>query len=105
MFFFSFFFFFSSRRRHTRSLRDWSSDVCSSDLSHELPLRSMVALAGGRLRCPRRGDLIGLPDGRIRICLLHASRLAHLAVRSSPVSAMAAWTSPHPRAAILGGSS
>src|SRR5690349_22633068 len=24
------FFFFSSRRRHTRSLRDWSSDVCSS---------------------------------------------------------------------------
>src|SRR6266849_4049542 len=27
-----FFFFFSSRRRHTRSTRDWSSDVCSSDL-------------------------------------------------------------------------
>src|SRR5206468_9332508 len=27
-----FFFFFSSRRRHTRSDRDWSSDVCSSDL-------------------------------------------------------------------------
>src|SRR5215211_4895277 len=27
-----FFFFFSSRRRHTRSLCDWSSDVCSSDL-------------------------------------------------------------------------
>src|SRR5699024_11911181 len=30
--FFFFFFFFSSRRRHTRSKRDWSSDVCSSDL-------------------------------------------------------------------------
>src|SRR5206468_8684406 len=29
---FSLFFFFSSRRRHTRSDRDWSSDVCSSDL-------------------------------------------------------------------------
>src|SRR5438067_9741972 len=29
---FFFFFFFSSRRRHTRSKRDWSSDVCSSDL-------------------------------------------------------------------------
>src|SRR5215510_16309658 len=27
-----FFFFFSSRRRHTRWPRDWSSDVCSSDL-------------------------------------------------------------------------
>src|SRR5699024_11933696 len=29
-------FFFSSRRRHTRSKRDWSSDVCSSDLAYEL---------------------------------------------------------------------
>src|SRR5947207_11100551 len=29
-------FFFSSRRRHTRSLCDWSSDVCSSDLTDEL---------------------------------------------------------------------
>src|SRR5690349_25081953 len=28
-------FFFSSRRRHTSSLRDWSSDVCSSDLGHD----------------------------------------------------------------------
>src|SRR3712207_9360534 len=28
------FFFFSSRRRHTRYWRDWSSDVCSSDLEH-----------------------------------------------------------------------
>src|SRR5687768_18011403 len=27
-----YFFFFSSRRRHTRCSRDWSSDVCSSDL-------------------------------------------------------------------------
>src|SRR6266550_6884686 len=30
---FCIFFFFSSRRRHTRCSRDWSSDVCSSDLS------------------------------------------------------------------------
>src|SRR5207249_11119773 len=29
-------FFFSSRRRHTRSKRDWSSDVCSSDLEDML---------------------------------------------------------------------
>src|SRR2546422_6298378 len=28
-------FFFSSRRRHTRCSRDWSSDVCSSDLAAE----------------------------------------------------------------------
>src|SRR2546422_6242852 len=31
--FFLIFFFFSSRRRHTRCSRDWSSDVCSSDLT------------------------------------------------------------------------
>src|SRR5699024_11365884 len=36
----SFFFFFSSRRRHTRSKRDWSSDVCSSDLPAETWCRS-----------------------------------------------------------------
>src|SRR5215217_8592294 len=30
---FVFLFFFSSRRRHTRYWRDWSSDVCSSDLA------------------------------------------------------------------------
>ena len=32
VFFIFFYFFFSSRRRHTRLRRDWSSDVCSSDL-------------------------------------------------------------------------
>src|SRR5260221_2580466 len=32
----TYFFFFSSRRRHTRSLCDWSSDVCSSDLWNRL---------------------------------------------------------------------
>src|SRR3712207_7792944 len=31
-----FFFFFSSRRRHTRYWRDWSSDVCSSDLVEQI---------------------------------------------------------------------
>src|SRR5699024_11793493 len=44
-------FFFSSRRRHTRSKRDWSSDVCSSDLTPvELPenmYASVVSQAGG----------------------------------------------------------
>src|SRR5437868_8645009 len=40
IFFFFFFFFFSSRRRHTRSKRDWSSDVCSSDLKFRPPARN-----------------------------------------------------------------
>src|SRR5262245_64092735 len=40
------YFFFSSRRRHTRCLSDWSSDVCSSDLSHVEPLVRAVRAAG-----------------------------------------------------------
>src|SRR6266576_1169349 len=42
----SFFFFFSSRRRHTRSLRDWSSDVCSSDLGGARIQEGATSLAG-----------------------------------------------------------
>src|SRR5207253_6892155 len=37
-------FFFSSRRRHTRWPRDWSSDVCSSDLSCQEYRSSVVVL-------------------------------------------------------------
>src|SRR5216683_3547583 len=36
------YFFFSSRRRHTRSDRDWSSDVCSSDLTPPSPRTALV---------------------------------------------------------------
>src|SRR5438034_11144700 len=41
-------FFFSSRRRHTRSLCDWSSDVCSSDLMgrHDLAHVELEDLRG-----------------------------------------------------------
>src|SRR5438128_9061653 len=49
-----FFFFFSSRRRHTRCYRDWSSDVCSSDL----------------LSCtrPDREQLLQLNDVLVKAC-------------------------------------
>src|SRR5215217_9740581 len=43
-----FFFFFSSRRRHTRYWRDWSSDVCSSDLGSFLAFLGIVAAAEHR---------------------------------------------------------
>src|SRR6266436_8016068 len=39
------FFFFSSRRRHTRCSRDWSSDVCSSDLTPQNLLAAHVTEA------------------------------------------------------------
>src|SRR5438105_12231120 len=54
---FCFFFFFSSRRRHTRSTRDWSSDVCSSDLIVSLIATLCFALSR-LLRSPLGGLLI-----------------------------------------------
>src|SRR5690606_41028499 len=56
------FFFFSSRRRHTRFSRDWSSDVCSSDLAR---------LGGAdRLRCLVAAGERGLQFGRQRAAAL-----------------------------------
>src|SRR5690606_39355880 len=75
-------FFFSSRRRHTRFSRDWSSDVCSSDLEGELEgLDARVAealveeasgvTAGGRGQLAQPGgavakDGLGLRRGAVR---------------------------------------
>src|SRR5690606_41209557 len=50
-------FFFSSRRRHTRFSRDWSSDVCSSDL---MPVLSVTADEARDLRHGKR--LVGQRD-------------------------------------------
>src|SRR3712207_5124853 len=55
------FFFFSSRRRHTRYWRDWSSDVCSSDLDADVvPSRMSGSLPPGMaLLVVRRGPNAG----------------------------------------------
>src|SRR5699024_11808276 len=56
-------FFFSSRRRHTRSKRDWSSDVCSSDLRVGLPKNVLQVLSG-------RGRVVGqklITDERVQM--------------------------------------
>src|SRR5207245_6658979 len=47
-------FFFSSRRRHTRCYRDWSSDVCSSDLIHDTgkSVAQAVKEAEGKVGAP-----------------------------------------------------
>src|SRR6266511_4494256 len=47
------FLFFSSRRRHTRFSRDWSSDVCSSDLHGSLVV--LEDLHRGEVQPARRG--------------------------------------------------
>src|SRR6266436_9975622 len=59
--FLSFFFFFSSRRRHTSCSRDWSSDVCSSDLClarREEPTSGQIWFEGA--------DLLALRGRRLR---------------------------------------
>src|SRR6266566_9623335 len=68
------FFFFSSRRRHTRLQGDWSSDVCSSDLVHELPPRREHPLPPplgrgvGKLATERRGQRhVACPAGEITL--------------------------------------
>src|SRR2546422_3294142 len=66
-----FFFFFSSRRRHTRCSRDWSSDVCSSDLTRDHVGNVTLTLGQGSPKrlftCPldEVGYVVGniLPDG------------------------------------------
>src|SRR5437588_12502405 len=44
----NYYFFFSSKRRHTRSLCDWSSDVCSSDLAGDLLAITRIVIRGER---------------------------------------------------------
>src|SRR5207249_9776463 len=88
-------FFFSSRRRHTRSKRDWSSDVCSSDLGAvgaldlareevaqlEHAARGVHVLAGGdardsRLVHPDRfGDVLENHRPHVLLAVLEERRL------------------------------
>src|SRR5436305_8123018 len=60
-------FFFSSRRRHTRCGRDWSSDVCSSDLYFAFdPGKVFFASADGKTMLYGYGDADGIPAGVCR---------------------------------------
>src|SRR5215469_3681620 len=71
------FFFFSSRRRHTRSLRDWSSDVCSSDLG---PVPSAFG-----------GTPVFAHAAMASAWVLTAPLIADGALPSRPWAALAAW--------------
>src|SRR5438034_7487321 len=72
-------FFFSSRRRHTRSLCDWSSDVCSSDLIGGLEVREVHQLA-----TLARGEPTGLHPflNRLRAASRVPGQLRHREHRS-----------------------
>src|SRR5699024_11934865 len=56
------FFFYSSRRRHTRSKRDWSSDVCSSDL--ELAILSEEVSGEFKIPVKREKKSVEVPTGK-----------------------------------------
>src|SRR5256884_8812188 len=63
------FFFFSSRRRHTRCSRDWSSDVCSSDLFSVTPktvVRGSFGLFYDHFRLGLVRDIPGFGGADIR---------------------------------------
>src|SRR5699024_11387798 len=73
-------FFFSSRRRHTRSKRDWSSDVCSSDLELLLELKTFYMLHIVRhLDGTSLSDRSGLYNEcqQILYWIIHSHRASH----------------------------
>src|SRR6266702_4564593 len=78
--------FFSSRRRHTRWPRDWSSDVCSSDLIEPLATR------GCRKKKEGPGLLRGLPS--IQRDRSYSPRWTLLTVQSPASSAMTNGVAP-----------
>src|SRR5947209_6910823 len=67
-------FFFPSRRRHTIYWRDWSSDVCSSDLHEQCVTYSAPVLAVS-------DTLLMTPHVQTVCMVVHASRTARNAVR------------------------
>src|SRR3712207_7756183 len=61
-----YFFFFSSRRRHTRYWRDWSSDVCSSDLEALAAVDGEALDLLTELRAVADEELRGVAVGELR---------------------------------------
>src|SRR5699024_11894462 len=61
-------FFFSSRRRHTRSKRDWSSDVCSSDLS----FRNLYCILIDRMNNDKQSHLPHVHEKELELFYVHA---------------------------------
>src|SRR5690606_40337295 len=81
----------SSRRRHTRFSRDWSSDVCSSDLSQvaDTVAAGSAIRAGGGVR--RELDRLRRLSGRVRATAVRRARVAGY-LRGTAVAAAAVAT-------------
>src|SRR5439155_6860939 len=88
---FCIFFFFSSRRRHTRWPRDWSSDVCSSDLA--VVEDALVLAVGGAIAVLDRDDRHDLPG---------PLDLTHRDLRQAHVADFPLFLKPPKRAKLVG---
>src|SRR5256885_10096008 len=91
------FFFFSSRRRHTRLQGDWSSDVCSSDLSCSFSVTSVCAsvLESPTLKCPPMTPPSASPHSFDKLALSPAT-LANLERLGYPGMTAVQLASPPP---------
>src|SRR2546429_7250083 len=86
----SYFFFFSSRRRHTRCSRDWSSDVCSSDLNQSELTATIDA-------CNKSNVAIYAVDARGLVTTAPAGSSRNRAVSSKARAVAASFRTPAPR--------
>src|SRR5947209_11367282 len=82
------YFFFSSRRRHTRYWRDWSSDVCSSDLlladavqANRKELAELESRNVGKAISSVKAEVAGAAEN----FRFYASAIASIAGRSNPI--------------------
>src|SRR5262249_59852584 len=66
------YFFFSSRRRHTRLVSDWSSDVCSSDLS------LLVMVGNSQIRLAGQWAILGVSTTLLHRILGHVLALTQI---------------------------
>src|SRR5258707_14233237 len=106
------YFFFSSRRRHTRYWRDWSSDVCSSDLTsfqRDTVHRRILLLS---FQVYRRGSHVALATAKrassnkrrntlwksSRSCTVVASEFRETTPEPGPI--LLRWRLPHEMAAV-----
>src|SRR3712207_7108972 len=80
--FFIFFFFFSSRRRHTRYWRDWSSDVCSSDLTPRIGSLPMMHPHPAEPNAPEPGDRVIVADDITLGSIVYFRRVDGTVIRS-----------------------
>src|SRR5690625_7549236 len=77
-------FFFSSRRRHTRWPRDWSSDVCSSDLNDPRQAQVVDLRYFGGLTIEETALMLDISPATVKRDWEHARAWLHREMHTSP---------------------